>query len=129
MAITVTATRIYPANKAKNISAAEGVSEVNGTAETFETVFPAKDETCYFLVKNGNVAPIQVKLLASCANNGFTESNYTVSKNTICAIGIESGFVKDVNGKVSIKATPGSATTLKLSGVTVSAIYSGVGTN
>ena len=99
MAITVTPTYVNPSNTAKNAAFAEGVSETAGTAETFETVFPASDETCYIMVKNG-----------------------------MCVFSVESGFVKNADGKVYVKVTPNSATTVKSCAVGVAAIYSGVTT-
>ncbi len=129
MAITVTTTHVYPGNKAFSTTQAEGVSETNGTAEIFELAFPASDETCYIIIKNGNVAAVQAKLLAAAANNGYYESNYTVAKNAICVIGIESAFVKDTNGKVSVKLTPNASSTVKSCGATVSGVYSGVTTH
>jgi hypothetical protein len=128
MAITVTPTYANPSNTAKNVTFAEGVSETAGTAETFETVFPASDETCCIMVKNGNTATVQVKLLAAKENNGFSEVNHTLAKNGMCVFSIESGFVKNADGKVCVKVTPNSATTVKTCGVGVAAVCSGVTT-
>ena len=126
MAITATATRIVNTNKATNVILTTGVSETNGTAETFEFVFPAKDESCYIIVSNGNVAAAQVKLLAASEGNGYYESTYSIAKNTICAYALESHFVKASNGKVSVKITPSSSSTVKNSGVNVMGLCSGV---
>ena len=129
MAITVTPTYVSPADTAVTMELAEGVSEVNGTPEIFETALPARDETCYILLKNGNVSSVQVRLLAASEGNGFTENNYTLSKNAQCAIAIESGFVKNAEGKIGVKVTPNAMNTVKGCGVTVGAVYSGVKTN
>ncbi len=126
MAITVTPTYVSPENTVKILTNAEGVSETNGTPEVFEAAFPAKDETCYILVTNGNVSAVQVCVLAAAEGNGFAESNCTLAKNAHCAIAVESGFVKNAGGKVCVKISPNAMNTVKGCGVTVSAVYSGV---
>ena len=126
MAVTVTPMRIGNANSGYTPVAATGASAVAGTAENFEFTFPSRDETVYIIVTNGSVASVTAKLVSNSPTNGFTPSTLTLAVGKAGVFRIESGFVKDSGGKVTLTVTPNASYTVAASGVSVYGVYSGV---
>jgi hypothetical protein len=77
-------------------------------------------------VTNGSVATISAKLVSNSATNGFTPTTLTVATGKVGVFRIESGFVKDSGGKITLTVTPNASYTVANSGVSVYGTYSGV---
>ncbi|MGI6717456.1 MAG: hypothetical protein ACOX3X_09825 [Eubacteriales bacterium] len=125
MAITVTPMRLTNSNTGYAPMAATGTSAVAGTAETFEFAFPAKDETIHIIITNGSVGPVSAKLVAN-PGKGFNPPTLNLAIGKMGVFRIESGYVKDSNGKISLVVTPAEQNTVSGSGVKVYGVYSGV---
>lgn len=129
MATTATVTRIDKRNTGKVITATSATSSTASAAEKFEFTFGCKDENAVILVKNGSVGKITASLEAAGSGNGFTPVSTEVATGGLCALTVESGFVKNVNGKVTLSVTPPSGSALSACGVSVYGIESGVVTH
>lgn len=126
MAITATATKLALSDKGYLLTASQGISDTAGTAESFEFVFPCADEAAHIIVVNGNIGAITAEMVSNSSSNGFIAPQTVVSAGRVCAFSIESGYVKNTDGKVVLKLTPPSDKTLSSCGVKVYALYHGV---
>ncbi len=126
MAVTVNPQRLTNSNTGYTPTPATGVSSTAGTSENFEFTFPSRDETAYIIVTNGSVASVTVKLVPAASGNGFTPNVLTLATGKVGVFRIESGFVKNSEGKVAVTVTPGASYTVSGSGVSVYGVYSGV---
>lgn len=126
MAITVTPNRIGMSNTGYALTAATGVSQVAGTSEDFEFVFPCKDETAYIIIANGAIAAVTAKLKAAPNHGSYTPNILTLATGKIAAFRLETGFVKDAGGKVTLTVNPGAAQTVSGLGVKIYGVYNSV---
>ncbi|NLN56363.1 MAG: hypothetical protein GX148_08755 [Clostridiales bacterium] len=125
MAVKVNTVRITASNTGYALVSATGTSAVAGTAEQFEFTFPAKDETVCILVTNGNVATVTARL-SGVPGKGPTPPVLSLPVGTLGAFRIESGYVKNSDGKIILTVTPNASNTVSSCGVQVYGIYSGV---
>ena len=129
MATSVTVTKIDARNTGKVITATSAASTTTGAAEKFKFAFASRDENAVILVKNGTVGKITASLEASESGNGFTPSSTEIATGGICAFTVESGFVKNTDGKITLSVTPPAGSALASCGVSVYGISSGVVTH